>query len=316
MIIKLIAFILLSLTAPSTDSIRGLPPGKEHVPAIRTVYLPIVSAQAEVSTATKSIDRSLYGFGSPHRRSYSVPFYDWRAHDPLCAFENYWPMVRDSQQIQSLPSHEKCDNGRRWLLLYNEPELDHFSATPKEAVALVREWSIKWSGPLACCGNFYHISGGRDGLKWFKAFVAEYVVRYDELPPIGAISIHIYAFREIEVERLREWRALSEQYGWPIFVTEAGIFPSTEYTPEEIAEALPKFLSGITAELGATLYILMWFSDYLQEWVLGRDTAWHHLNLTNVDGSLTVVGAAWEQYTGTRYLSERFVESKIRSRIK
>lgn len=304
MIIRLIALILLSLTTPSTDSVRGLPPGREHDPPVYKVYLPVVNAQAEVSASTKSTDRPLYGFGSPHRRSYPVPFYDWRAYDPLCSFENYWPMVRDNKGVEPAPSRE-CDNGRRWLLVYNEPELDHFSATPKEAVSFVHSWSQKWDGPIVCCGNFYHISGGKDGLKWFKTFLAEYVVRYDDLPPISAISIHIYAFKHVDMKRLQEWRSLSEQYGWPIFVTESGVFPSEKYTPDEIAEALPEFLDEIIVELGPSLYILMWFSDYLQEWVLGGDTAWHHLNLTNIDGTLTVVGIAWEQYSATRYLSDR-----------
>ena len=150
MIIRLITLILLSLTAP-TESVRGLPPGREHdPPAVNMVYLPIVSAQAEVSASTKSIDRTLYGLASPHRRSYTVPFYNWRAIAQDCQNPNFWPMVR-GQAIESNMLSE-CDNGTRWLLIYNEPELDHFSATPKQAASFVHEWASKWEGPVSCCG--------------------------------------------------------------------------------------------------------------------------------------------------------------------
>jgi hypothetical protein len=187
-----------------------------------------------------------------------------------------------------------CDNGRRTLLIYNEPELGHYSATPKQAAVFVKDWSIRWTGPVACCGNFYGRVGGTaySGLEWMLTLIEEYHIAYGTVPPIDAIHMHVYEIDGLDLALLAEWRALANAYGWQIIVSESGV--STALTPEEAAAALPAFLSTVEDTLRPST--LMWFSDYLQPWVLGGDTPWHVLNLTNVDGSLTPVGEAWYQY--------------------
>lgn len=52
-----------------------------------------------------------------------------------------------------------CNDGRM-LLVYNEPELGHYSATPDEAAVFLHEWAQVWVGPVACCGNYFADGGG------------------------------------------------------------------------------------------------------------------------------------------------------------
>ena len=255
------------------------------------VYLPDVRKEYPEIDGADNL-RPVYGYASPHRRAYDVPFYNWRAIPEDCANPNFWPMVRGQPVDPAMV--EACDNGTRWLLIYNEPELSHFSATPAEAARFVRDWANRWSGPIACCGNFYHISGGRDGLEWFLDFME---ASADD-PPIDAIHLHVYAWLEVDVDRLYMWRTVADLYGWPVHITEAGIFTSQDYPPAEVAAALPGFLGTLEDVFGYRLLTLKWFSDYLQPWVLGDGIAWHNFNLTTIDGALTVVGEAWQEWIG------------------
>lgn len=286
--------LLVTLVTPQAQT-RGLAPMPEpNIPEVQAapierVYLPVITTYTPF---IEGADVTLYGYATPHRRTYDVPFYNWRAIPEDCENQNFWPMVR-GQPIEP-DMIEKCDNGQRLLLIYNEPELDHYSATPEEAARFVRDWANRWTGPIACCGNFYHASNGSDGLDWFLDFIEE----SGDNPPIDAIHLHVYAWLEVDVDRLKMWKEISDIYQWPIHVTESGIFTSRDYPPEEVAEALPSFL--VTIEEALQPATLMWFSDYLQPWVLGGETAWHHFNLTEVDGSLTVVGQAYYDYISGR----------------
>jgi hypothetical protein len=303
-IVALLAAMSTPAPAPATRGIAPVPePEQKAVFAapIERVYLPIVQTHTPL---IEGADVTLYGYATPHRRAYSVPFYNWRAIPDDCENENFWPMVRG--QVVDPSMVEACDNGRRWLLIYNEPELDHFSATPAEAALFVRDWADRWSGPIACCGNFYHQSGGRDGLDWFLDFIAE----SGDDPPIDAIHLHVYAWLSVDVDRLHAWRTVADAHGWPIHVTESAIFTSRDHPPDEVAAALPGFLTTVEGVLQPVT--LMWFSDYLQPWVLGDGVPWHHFNLTAIDRALTPVGEAWEAYTGRRVADDRQTKTPSR----
>ena len=256
------------------------------------VFLPLIFAKEQ---DIRGEDAIIYGYASPHSRMYRVPFYNWSARSQLCANKNFWPMLRGQGVDPDLL--EKCNDGQRTLLLYNEPELGHFSASPQEAADMLHEWASLWTGPIACCGNFYGDGGGElTGLEWFLAFVAAYQDTYGTAPPIDAIHMHVYEQGALDVAALQAWRKLATWGGWVVIVSESGTFPSEAYTVDEIAARLPGFLSEVEDVLQPDM--LMWFSDYIQPWALGRGTAWHRLNLTEADGSLTPVGEAWEAWTG------------------
>jgi hypothetical protein len=262
---------------------------------VERVYLPIVQTHTPL---IEGADGTLYGYASPHRRTYSVPYYNWRAYPEDCENANFWPMVRG--QAVDPDMVEACDNGQRWLLIYNEPELDHFPATPEEAALFVRDWADRWSGPIACCGNFYADGNGTmTGLEWFLSFVAE----SGNTPPIDYIHLHVYETDSVDVGTLQAWRTVADVMTLPIIVTEAGTRVGAQYTADDVAAQLPVFLTTVEDVLQPVT--LMWFSDYLQAWVLGDGTAWHNFNLTTIDGALTVVGEAWEAYTGRRLIDDR-----------
>lgn len=239
----IIVALLAAMSTPATST-RGLAPVPEpeqkavFAAPIERVYLPIVQTHTPL---IEGADTTLYGYSTPHRRAYNVPFYNWRAIVEDCENKHFWPMVRG--QAVDPDMVDACDNGQRWLLIYNEPELDHFSATPAEAAVFVRDWADRWTGPVACCGNFYHISGGRDGLDWFLDFLAE----SGDNPQIDAIHLHVYAWLSVDVGRLHAWRTVADVHGWPIHVTEAGIFTSRDYPPDEVAAALPGTANVFTA---------------------------------------------------------------------
>jgi hypothetical protein len=274
---------------------RRIEPGPEPA-VVFEVYAPMVWGDGVVVGAE---DRPVYGYASPHRRVYEdAPFYNWGAFDQYCVYENYWPMVRDIRSSRTAldPS---CDNGRRTLLLFNEPELGHMSATPLEAVKMLERWS-HWQGPIVCCGNFYDRVMGAEysGLSWFRAFVAAYVIRHGSPPPLAAIHLHVYEFRTLNLPVLEEWRALADLYGWPIYVTESATFPTENYAPDEVAARLPGFLGEVEQVLSPA--VLMWFPDFLVPGALGPNAAkWERFNLyagRTLDAPLTVVGEAWEAW--------------------
>lgn len=293
--IRWLILLMLMMTSSPDVTTRGLVPTPEpdvEAGVIYRVYVPMVNPYYR--TMIEGADATLYGYATPHRRTYDVAYYNWRAIVEDCANENFWPMVRG--QLIDPGMLAACDNGRRTLLIYNEPELGHFTASPKDAVLFVRDWSDRWTGPIACCGNFYGRVGGfpLSGLEWMRIFIIEYHIAFAVAPPINAIHMHVYAGGGLDLALLAEWRALADAYGWQIIVSESGV--STALTPEEAAAALPSFLATVEDTLRPST--LMWFSDYLQPWVLGDGTPWHILNLTNVDGRLTPVGEAWYQYIG------------------
>ena len=302
MIIRLILLIIAGATAGALSStpsapMRNLSPLPEpdiHSAVIHRVYLPLVLL--EDNKPVIGAGATIYGYATPHRRVYrSAPFYNWGAYPQFCANSNYWPMVRGQRIAGTIV--EACDDGLRLLLVYNEPELGHFSATPAQAAIFLRDWANRWSGPLACCGNFYADGGGSlSGLAWFKNFIAEYAVRNGAPPPLAFIHLHVYEFRQVDTELLKAWRNVADEYGWGVIVSESGTFPTDDYPPVDVAKRLPDFLVTVENELEPDY--LFWFSDFLQPWALGRETAWHHFNLTNIDNSLTPVGEAWQRYTG------------------
>ena len=295
--------LALLLWTSSTEAPRNLPVQPEPLPLPipspivgGDVFLPMVYGVTGV-TAEDSI---IYGYASPHQRFYSVPFYNWQAVPAFCANQHYMPMMRRKPG----ESVAGCDDGRRRLLVFNEPELGHYSASPEEAATFLHEWAQQWTGPVACCGNFYGDGGGTlTGLEWFLAFAAAYQDAYGTPPPIEAIHMHVYEQGALDMAALQAWRKVATWGGWAIIVSESGTFPSEVYTVDEIAARLPGFLSEVEDTLQP--YMLMWFSDYLQPWALGRGTAWHRLNLTEMDGSLTPVGEAWETWTGRKYNGDR-----------
>lgn len=275
-------------TPPTTD--RRIQPEPEPAQTYR-IYTPIVLAESEIMPADDL--RPIYGYASPHRRTYDVPFYNWNALARDCVNPHFWPMVRGQTVAADMVS--VCDNGQRFLLIYNEPELTHYPATPKQAAAFVHGWAAQWTGPIACCGNFYSDVGVTiPGAQWFVEFVEAYQELYGTLPPLAAMHIHIYEYRGLNVDDLRTWRAIADRYKLRIIITESGTFPSELYPPEDVAERLPGFLAEVESVLKPD--VLMWFSDYLQPWILGGDVAWHNLNLTEVDGTQTVVGKAWQEW--------------------
>ena len=242
-------------------------------------------------------DRPTYGYASPHRRVYmNAPFYNWRAFTEECAVSDfYWPMVRGQPLVSNMV--DVCDDGSRTLLIYNEPELGRYHAEPDEAVIFVHDWAERWHGPIVCCGNFYdRVMGAQySGLGWFRAFVAEWEEQYGSPPPLAALHLHVYEFRSLNLPVLEEWRALADDYGWPIYVTESGTFPSEAYSPEEVAARLPGFLGGVEQVLQPA--VVMWFSDYIEAGALGPDAAaWERFNLYTKDGALTVVAKAWQAW--------------------
>lgn len=293
----LVLTLLLAQPAPS----RNLEPMPE--PAVRPaiverLYLPLVMA----GEVTGAAERPVYGYASPHRRAYTdVPFYNWYALPEFCSGASYWPMVRG--QVVDIEMTSACDDGERMLLIYNEPELGHYHAEPREAVAFVYDWRQQWSGPIACCGNFYGDGGGElTGLQWMLTFVTEYHIAHGMVPPLTAIHLHVYEIRTLDLDLLADWRDLADAYGYKLIVSESGTFPSDEYTPDEIAAELPIFLAEVEETLRPD--VLIWFSDYITD-AFGDGTHWHHMNLTNVDGSLTVVGQAWEAWTQTTIANAR-----------
>lgn len=293
--IRWLILLMLMMTSSPDVTTRGLSPIPEpdvEAGVIYSVYAPMVNPYYR--PMIEGADATLYGYSTPHRRTYDVPFYNWRAFVADCDNEHFWPMVRGQAVEPGMV--DACDNGRRTLLIYNEPELGHFTASPKDAVLFVRDWSDRWTGPIACCGNFYGRVGGfpLSGLEWMLTFISEYHIAYGVVPPIDAIHMHVYQGGALDVALLAEWRALADAYDWQIIVSESGV--STALTPEQAAAALPAFLDTVEDTLRPST--LMWFSDYLQPWVLGDGIPWHILNLTNVDGSLTPVGEAWYQYIG------------------
>ena len=293
----LVAF-LVALATPVPSSPRVLPIVAEPevwAAPVEEVHLPMILKQQP--DAIEGADSTLYGYATPMKRAYRVPYFNWDARPRDCTNDNFWPLVRG--QSVSPGMVDACDNGRRLLLIYNEPELTDYSATPEEAARFVRDWADRWSGPIACCGNYYHSTVHGDGLEWFLAFVAA----SDNAPPIDYIHMHVYALLTVDVDRLEAWRAVADTYGWPIIVTESGVFPDRDYLPEDVAAALPDFLATVEDVLRPTT--LMWFSDYVPPWALGDVTAWHHFNLTEIDASLTVVGEAWEAYTGHKIDNDR-----------
>lgn len=289
--------LLVTLVTPQ-DTARGLAPMPEpevRAAPIERVYLPII---ATYTPFIEDADVTLYGYATPHRRTYGVAFYNWRAIPEDCENENFWPMVRG--QVVDPDMVEACDNGRRLLLIYNEPELDHYAATPQEAARFVRDWAIRWAGPIACCGNFYADGDGAiTGLEWFLSFVAE----SDTTPPIDYIHMHVYETDSVDVGTLQAWRIVADVMALPIIVTEAGTRVGTQYTADDVAPRLPVFLATVEDVLQPVT--LMWFSDYLQPGALGGDTPWHVLNLTEIDGTLTVVGEAWQTYTQRSIADDR-----------
>lgn len=291
--------LLVLLFWSPTGASRGLAPMPEpgHVDAavLHYAYLPI--AQMANDGAIEGADtRPIYGYASPHRRTYNVPHYNWHALPAYCANRNFWPLVRG--QIVASDMVARCDDGQRMLLIYNEPELAHYHATPRQAVEYIANWRAQWTGPIACCGNFYARTGGDlSGLEWMLTLIEEYHIAHGIVPPIDAIHLHVYEQGPLDVGLLAEWRNLANAYGWQMIVTESGTFPSDKYTPDEIAARLPAFVAQVEEILRPD--VLMWFSDYLQPDALGTETDWHNLNLTNIDGSTTVVGQAWETYTQT-----------------
>lgn len=284
--------LLLTATQPHPVS-RDLAPIAEPIvpPAVEgtvleTVFLPYVIGGFEVSSG--EVRRPIYGYASPHQRVYDVPFYNWGQYPRYCDNPNYWPMARGQM------NHDisECDDGQRTLLLYNEPELGSFSATQRDAVAFIDSWTW-WTGPLACCGNFYADGGGDlTGLQWFLTMITEYHIAHGIVPPIDAIHLHVYEQSELDLETLRMWRDVADAYGWYIIVSESGVSPNL-YMPDEIAAKLPVFLTQVEATLRPR--VLMWFSDYITD-AFGDGTPWHRLNLTNADRSITVVGEAWYEY--------------------
>ena len=260
------------------------------------VFLPMVYGVTGVTAE----DSTIYGYASPHQRFYDVPFYNWQAVPTFCANQHYMPMMRRKPG----ESVAGCDDGRRRLLIFNEPELGHYSASPQDAAEFVHSQAQAWTGPMACCGNFYGDGGGElTGLEWFLAFVAAYQDAYGTAPPIDAIHLHVYEQGALDMAALQAWRKVADWGGWAIIVSESGTFPSEAYTVDEIAARLPGFLSEVEDTLRPDM--LMWFSDYLQPWALGRGTAWHRLNLTEANASLTPVGEAWEAHTGRRIGEDR-----------
>ena len=296
----ILALILWTSTA---EAPRNLPVQPEPLPLPipspivgGDVFLPMVYGVTGVTAE----DGIVYGYASPHQRMYDVPFYNWQAIPAFCANAHYMPMVRRKPG----EAVGDCDNGHRRLLVFNEPELGHYSASPEEAAAFLHRWAQTWAGPIACCGNFYGDGGGTlTGLEWFLAFVAAYQDAYGTPPPIDAIHMHVYEQGALDIGALQAWRKMATWGGWDIIVSESGTFPSEAYTVEEIAARLPGFLTATEDILQPAM--LMWFSDYLQPWVLGRGTAWHRMNLTEIDEALTPVGAAWEAHTGQRYSEDR-----------
>lgn len=280
-----------------SEPVRNLSPLPEpsvNAAIVHELYLPVI---VNVHAAVIGADATIYGYASPHRRTYEHSvFYNWAAYARDCVNPNFWPMVR-GQAIQATMI-DACDDGRT-LLVYNEPELGSFSATPTQAAIFVRYWSKTWSGPVACCGNFYSDGGGDlTGVQWFIDFVKAYLSMYGELPQLSAIHLHVYEHRTLDMGDLKAWRIMADIWGWSIIVSESGTFPSDTYTPDEIAARLPGFLAEVEDTLQPDH--LIWFSDYVKPWALGGppQAAWHNLNLTNADNTLTPVGEAWQRYTG------------------
>lgn len=296
--------ILLALLATLTPQQRNLSYPVEPLPlplplpiVVGDIYLPMIHGVTGVTAENATV----YGYASPHKRRYNVPYYNWSQRPDDCINPNYWPMARGQMDYEI----SICDNGDRMLLLYNEPELGSFSATPRQATAFVNSWSW-WSGPSACCGNFYGDGGGDlTGIQWFLTFVTEYHIAHGIVPPIDYIHLHVYEQDGLDLDTLAMWRDVADAYGWGIIISESGTMPRPDYPPEVIAERLPGFLALIERELQPEY--LFWFSDYLFPWALGGppQAAWHRLNLTDVNGNLTPVGAAWETYTGRRIDEDR-----------
>lgn len=284
--------LVVTLLFSQSSTGRNLAPQPEpdvHGAVVATVYLPIVLTASEVTGAIT--DRPIYGYASPHRRRYNVPYYNWGQYPKDCLNPNYWPMARGQMSYDITG----CDDGQRTLLLYNEPELGSFSATPKQAVAFVDSW-LWWSGPIACCGNFYGDGGGDlTGLQWFLSWIVEYHRTHGTVPPIDAIHLHVYEQDALDLPLLALWRDVADAYGWRIIVSESGVSPHRN-TPYEVAQKLPAFLAEVETVLQPD--VLMWFSDYITD-AFGDGTPWHHLNLTDIDGNLTAAGQAWEFYTQT-----------------
>lgn len=281
--LKLITIIVLALASPAQRNLPVQPEPKVEDGAVHELFLPMLALPESVIGADA---KPIYGYATPHRRVYDVPFYNWGAYPMYCANANYWPMVRR----KPAETTAGCDDGQRTLMLFNEPELGHFPATPTEAAQFTH--GVVWSGPVVCCGNFYGDGGGiLTGLAWFREYIAQYAVRYDEAPPLAGVHLHVYEVGDLDLDALQEWRAIAEQYGWYIVVSESGTFPTPDYLPADVAERLPAFLSVVEDTLRPEY--LFWFSDYLQPWALGGSTAWHHFNLTEIDASPTVVGDAW-----------------------
>lgn len=287
--IQLIISILLLFATPEPQVVeRRLEPIPEPSP-IYGVFLPGIMNEYN---ETQGNVRTVYGVGSPHSRTYNnIPYYNWAPTAWQCETSaTYMPMLRTNKPA-TMP--EVCNDGR-WILVENEPELARIS--PVTTAKLVNAISQSWAGRIACCNVFYgDIHGVMGGLNWMKAFYTSYEILYNNIPPIDAVAIHIYEYREVDQNRLREWRSFADLHGLKLFVTEAGTFPSEMYSPPEVAARLPVFLGIVDDVLDPDM--LLWFSDYIQPWALPDGTAWHHFNLTELDKSLTVVGEAYEKYT-------------------
>lgn len=307
MITRFILLIIAAATAGAMSTMspampdRALSPLPEPVlpGVVYRVHLPFVKG-ADLPLV-EGADATLYGYASPHRRAYEVTHYNWGAFVASCENANFWPMIWSHRNT----APDACNDGRM-LLILNEPEApEQANTTPEQAAALVREWTVRWQGPIACCGTGY-IDGG---VRWFFDFLAAYDRLYGEVPEIDYLHIHVYAYSDntLNVDALRGWKVLSEVYGWPILVTEAGTNPWLGM--DNAAEHLPSILATIEEELQPVT--LFWFSDYLQPNVnVGGWWPWWNLSLTNIDNSLTPVGEAWQRYTGETiesYLSSRAV---------
>lgn len=281
--------ILLASPQPATTE-RSLSPIDEPIPiAVYSVYLPNIT---NIVSGAQGQARTIYGVGSPHRKSYEyIPHYNWTATEWQCeASATYIPMITKNS-TQSFP--EVCNDGRM-VLIENEPELARIS--PYSIALLVNKVSLVWKGDIACCNVYYgDIHGVMSGILWMETFYDVYAKSFGEDAPVDAISIHIYESPSLTIDLLKNWRKLADERGVKLIVTEAGTFPVKNADPERVAARLPAFLDIVQKTIQPDM--LLWFSDYIKPWVLGDGTAWHHLNLFNEDGTLTVVGEAYEQYT-------------------
>ena len=264
-------------------------------------YLSIIKGGADERAKQNS-----RGFGVRDALDYdgNTIWFNW--HHNRCDRQSYWPMVY-SKSKGSLDVPENCAG--KPLLLLNEPEYRGQANTAPERAAEIIHQFRDWQGPLYCCGNYYAQLANGDyylhpqGINYMWAVIREYERRYNTVPPLTGIHLHIYnlsptyrATLLVEVETLHLWRQLADRYNWQIVVSEMGAIPHGGGT-ERIIETLPGLYNIVEEELRPEF--IFWFVYEIPDvhHQKSEGFSWSPLSLYRED-ELTDVGQAWYEYTG------------------